>query len=98
MKAKEYAEELLASDLSTTELQDKALFKVVYALMEEAAKLCEIRHSSSTSCLIAALKEQQDKWRAFARIVNKRAGGDVIRPDGFKELMYKEFPELEGQL
>jgi hypothetical protein len=98
MKAKEYAKIFLESDLTTNELQNAALSKVVFGLMQEVERLCDLRHSHSDSAVIAALKEQQDKWRAFSSIVNKNIGSDVIKPDGFKKYIYLKFPELAGRL
>lgn len=97
MKAKEYAETFLSAPRSTDDELNKALKQVLQDMMQEAVDICKMRNSKSDSCLLAALKEQGDKWRAFSSIVNKRVGVEVIKPNGFKDFMEHLFPEIKGR-
>jgi hypothetical protein len=97
MKAKEYAESFLASSRTTDDEVNAALKQVVINMMQEAVDICKMRHSESTSCLLAALREQADKWKAFGRIVNKQVHGEVIKPNGFKDFIENLFPEIKGR-
>lgn len=94
MKAKEYAEEFLNSKMNTTEELGQALTNILDKMLKEGLNLCQARHPNSASVGISALKEQVSKWRAFANIVNKKCGGNVIDMDMFKDLLIKLFPGI----
>lgn len=108
MKAKEYAkrvidqivpngEPLPSEDIFQQRIDD-ATKQVVIDMIDEAMYLCKVRHSKSTSCLMSALKEQGIKWRAFAKLVNKRFEVEVVKPDGFKDFILNLFPEMKGHV
>jgi hypothetical protein len=85
MKAKEYAREY--RELFSTVGQEMAVWTVVKEFFLETQTIAESRRSDSNLCLIAVLKEQSDKWRAFVRL----AGDAGIRPDGFYNFVLKQF-------
>lgn len=98
MKAKEYAEKFLTKKFVSAEVISEEIVSIANEFMTETVDICRARNSSSESCLIAALKEQCNKWKAFARIINKRVGGDVIEPEGFKNYAILRLPELKKHL
>lgn len=81
MRAKEYAERYKANR-TAQELAD-----IIAALAEEAVELQRVRQARSEAAQYAILNEQDQKWRAFARIV-----GDV-KEDGFEMVIKKLVPE-----
>ena len=85
MKAKEYARayhEKIACGIE----RDVALWSVFKDMFDEVVATTKKRNSDSDSCLVGALKEQSEKWRAFAR-----SADDGIRENGFYDLVLHQF-------
>lgn len=95
MKAKEYADKLLNEKVETEEEISHRVYLIAKEFMQEVFDLCKARNSTSDSCLISVIKEQIDKWAAFARIVNKRASFEVIKEDGFRSFVILHMPNME---
>lgn len=83
-KARDYADSFKADPT------DKALVVIAQEFVREIEELAKARHVSSNEAMFSIFDEQDRKWKAFARLV----GGDIIRPDGFEELMKAHFPEV----
>lgn len=85
MKAKDCAERYLTASDRMDALADISAEFVV-----ETGRLIKERRARSVTAGMAVIKEQSDKWKAFAR----RTG--EIKEDGYLIIMRKEFPELAG--
>jgi hypothetical protein len=83
-KAKDYAADFKANPT------DKNLVSIAQEFVQEINELAETRHVNSNEAMFSIFDEQDRKWRAFARLV----GSNIIRPDGFEELMKRHFPEV----
>ena len=70
--------------------QRKALIEIGSMFVRETAHLFTARNISDNSTAgLAVIREQSEKWKAFARRVN-----DGIREDGYLIIMRNEFPEI----
>lgn len=67
-----------------------ALADISAEFVVETGRLIKERRARSVTAGMAVIKEQSDKWKAFAR----RTG--EIKEDGYLIIMRKEFPELAG--
>lgn len=76
MKAKEYAE-YYQTRLAEGSDSAQTLIGIARQFIDEVESLCKDRHAVSDAAFIAVLKEQDKKWRAFARLVPD------VKPDGF---------------
>jgi hypothetical protein len=94
MKAKQYAEKLKA-DLEKGREPAKAVTEILNDFFKEADHLGKMRRVSTDAGLAAILREQSQKWRAFARLVTG------IAEDGFYLMVqeiYQEKPEVLEEL
>jgi len=87
-KAKEYADRFNASPVDTVLTQIAIDFLV--EVKDIAKQRCGEEHMLDIS-FFSVLDEQDRKWQAFCRLVQKGCG-HVIRPDGFRYLVRKEVP------
>ncbi|MGD9697516.1 hypothetical protein [Acinetobacter sp.] len=84
MKAKQYAK--MYPDAATNPVTAKA---VIMAFLEEIEEIRLKRNGTkSDGAMVAIIREQADKWRAFSRLV------DGVDPDGFLKFIVKKKPEL----
>ena len=84
MKAKEYAEKYKVDPT------DQTIGKIAIEMLLEVKIIAESRHAQTSESLISILKEQINKWRAFAKIV-EHIGENKVREDGLKRLIIKDF-------
>lgn len=88
MKAKEYAQQYNAA--KTEEEKKEAIRKIIVGFVAEVKSLAQARKAVSNSALASIVKEQDDKWRAFARLVEDK----TVDPDGFKNFNIRRFPYI----
>lgn len=88
MKAKEYAQKFFDSE-------DKQLMigQIFIEFVREILTVAEMRNARKGSSIKAIIEEQNQKWKALCRIINK-SGEAVLKEDGFIELLKKEEPLL----
>lgn len=86
MKAKEYAQQYNAAQ--TEEQKKEAIRKIITSFVNEVKELAKVRKAVSNAAIASIVKEQDDKWRAFARQV------EGIDPDGFKNFHIRRFPYI----
>lgn len=88
MKAKEYAEKFFNSE-------DKKLTlgQIFCNFVAEISTIAEMRNSYSESSIKAILREQDQKWKSFCRIINSKSNVE-LKEDGFSELLKKREPAL----
>ena len=100
MKAKEYGVKFINDlDAIKSEEEVKKLFETILkAFLNEGMELCKTRHSTSNSCVLGVLKEQIQKWYAFATHVNKHYDALLIKENGFKLYLLDVNPKLTGKL
>jgi len=100
MKAQEYANSFFDAVKRSRNDDEvtKAVHNILIEFMEEGRDLSIARKVETDSATIAILKEQSAKWRAFARIVNKKYGVFLIKTNGFKEYILSKLPVLTGKL
>jgi len=79
-KAKEYATEF------NTNPTNETLGKIAMAFLFEVKEIGEVRHVQKDNAVISIFKEQDQKWRAFAKL------SKGIRPDGFQILVKEKLP------
>lgn len=90
MRAKEYAEKLLATE-DLLEI-DKIACNVLFEMIKEVSEITKTRNVSTDAGLKSIILEQKNKWEAFCRIVNKSKCKVVLREEGFKECMIGLMP------
>ena len=83
MKAREYAE--LYKQEKDEIGRDNALKIILIMFLDEVKEIQKQRKSTTDSVVIAIVKEQSMKWRAFALL----SGDHDIREDGFKHFVAK---------
>jgi len=108
MKAKEYAKELHEKikgiadehghDEIAVDLAEKAVLAVYGKFLKEGKDIVRQRNSTSDDAVLAVIKEQSQKWAAFARAYNKLVNKTYIKENGFKDFISKDMPELKGKL
>jgi hypothetical protein len=94
MKAKAYAKKLNA-DLEMGREPAKAVTEILNDFFKEADHLGRMRRVTTDAGLTAILREQSQKWRAFARLV------PGIAEDGFYltvQEIYQDQPEVLEEL
>ena len=86
MRAKEYVEHLHQRE---DEIGfNTACWEMLCDFVEEIGEIRKTRNARSISALGAILNEQEQKWKAICRYEPR------LKPDGFKELIQKQFPEV----
>jgi len=97
MKAKEYAEEFLKTDFKVSEeVTNKAVSDITIKFFNEINDIRLARHVTKDIGLASIVKEQNQKWNAFCRIVNKVLGVELMRLDGFRLYMLEIIPDLKN--
>jgi hypothetical protein len=81
VKAKDYAKKYEVNRTA------KGLADIIAAFVQEGVELQEARKAYSAAAQYAILNEQDQKWRAFARLV----GG--VKEDGFEMIVRDHAPE-----
>jgi len=87
-KAKDYAARFNASPVE--EVLGQIAIDFLVEVKDIAKQRCGEKHMLDIS-FFSVLNEQDQKWQAFCRLVQKGCG-HVIRPDGFRYLLHKEVP------
>lgn len=88
MKAKEYAEQFLKDP------SEYLLIKTSKAFVLEIAEIRESRGVTTDDGLHSIIKELDDKWIAFAKLVNKKLGKTAILEKGFMKCLKAWMPEF----
>ena len=86
LRAKEYAERYKAEGETL-----EALAKVFWDIFKEFKVIADQRKVTTDTATIAIYRELEQKWKAFARLVN-------CNPQGFRELIKQQMPELYGYI
>jgi len=86
-KAKEYAEMILVGN------QDESIKKTADEMIREISELSRTRNVSSNSALKAIVVEQNKKWKAVCKIVNKDEM--ILSETGFMMLLERVIPETK---
>jgi hypothetical protein len=81
VKAKDYAKRYEANRTA------EGLADIIAAFVQEAVELQKTRKAYSAAAQYAILNEQDQKWRAFARIV------EGVKEDGFEMIVRDYAPE-----
>lgn len=99
MKAKEYTNKLFEFCEGHEDPESVTInaSRILILFLKEGQELAESRNARSDEADIAILKEQSDKWRAFANNVNKHFKLPIIKPTGYKDFVISEYPELKGR-
>lgn len=95
-KAKEYAAEFLAEDLTSEEALGRVVKSVFVELFTEAKALMEKRQVSTDAGAVAVFREQEKKWIAMTRLL--RAEGLGIKYAGFRDLARANSPEFVDRI
>lgn len=88
MKAKAYAKRY--KRLPT----DNTLKEIILDFMSECDDLVKRQSVKTDEAATTVLDEQNQKWKTFARIINKEARVTIIREDGFEQVLRDRIPEL----
>ena len=97
-KAKEYAAEILAviNDSDSEVILDVIRKAIIGIGCDETKELLEKRHISEEDGFVSVLREQNNKYKTIARLVNEKATGEYgMRPEGCMEYWFKSVPELK---
>ena len=82
--------------LTATEVELNAAVKeLFFEFGKEVEVISNTRHSKDDKVTISILREQNQKWNALCRLLEKRWGCSVILPDGFKNFWVHEMPGLK---
>ena len=92
-KAKQYAEEYLASVKGDETLEQKCdiLSVISMEMWSDAQTLIKERKAKSNSAIIAVFLEINNKFNAFVR----KAGLDEVHLDSFKAVVSQIMPEIK---
>ena len=90
MKAKDYAEQFFKDEQTMSDIDCTS--KVFVGFVTEIETISKTRNVSTTDGMLSIIKEQDRKWKAFCRIVNKDQ--PCFKEDGFLALLVKEMPWL----
>ena len=101
MKAKEYLQEYLGDARPINE----RLTDIVLKFVSEVKTIGEARHAKSDMSLVAIIKEQDQKWRAFARMLPDGKDGrldgsfvesfKVVMPSVWQAVLVAEFRQRD---
>jgi len=102
MKAKEYARQFIeivsSGDAGTEEAIQASLVKaaqqVVGAILRESATIADLRGVQTPHASYSIIKEQNKKYQALRRELEKHYGTPVLTENGYKELHLLEFQFL----
>ena len=94
MRAKEYAQKFLDSPRPDEESYMTLLKDTIWSMLQEIQGICKSRNSFSNGTVLGAYKEQEQKWGAFARIVNKGLEAEVVKTNALSEFVKLGMPEL----
>lgn len=97
-KAKEYAEEIIAViNNSTSDIILDVIRKAIIGIgCDETKELIEKRHISEEDGFVSILREQNNKYKTVARLVNEKATGEYgMRPEGCVDYWFRCVPELK---
>lgn len=92
MKAKEYFHkyhEALKDYTSNTSMRD-----LVLELDAETKDIINKRHAQTNGAIIAVIKEQNTKWNKIASIYEQTEGVDLLKRDGYLNLLKDRMPQL----
>jgi len=84
-----------AKDMAARYLADRTpenAAKIAYDLVMETSAIATARHCQSNSAMTAVLRECDDKWRAFCRLVSSDEFGCTVNTNGFKLVLHKLVP------
>jgi hypothetical protein len=92
MKAKEYAEqfEKMVTDGKEPWL---GIAEVCRLMLIESKEIVEKRHCQTNEAMVAVVREIEDKFKAFARIVTSK-GKYIVKPGGFRAFILAVEPDL----
>jgi hypothetical protein len=68
---------------------DKRVLRVLQSFIAEAEKMIALRNCQIPECYQAVMDEQNGKWRALCRILEKRYKQPVLKLDGFAALIHE---------
>ena len=88
MRAKEYARQFLESE------DDTEIVTIANQFIREIGAIGKMRGIKSDYAMMAIITELDLKWKAFAKIVNKRLNLSAIKSDGFADSMQQVFPDI----
>ena len=94
MKAKDYAEQFFKDEQTMSDIDCTS--KVFAGFVTEIETISKTRNVSTTDGMLSIIKEQDQKWKAFCRIINKDQ--PRFKEDGFLALLVKEMPWLGTML
>lgn len=91
-KAKEYAADILSCMHDEQDLMEE-IRKTANQMIQEIREIAEKRNIKTNRALKAILLEQNQKWKAICKIVNKEKL--ILRENGFLELLQAEVPDTK---
>lgn len=93
MKAKDYLEKIKASDDKQAEFA-----RCVTEIIFEARDIAKTRHTENDAALISIFKEQELKFHALCRLIDKQDFDFKAIPEGFRNTIKELTPELYAMI
>lgn len=97
MKAKEYAENFLKIREENNGDDVKGIVEILKQLNLETKNILIERKVKTDSAKLAVFVEQNNKWKAICRIVNRKIG-DSLNPNGYNAVGATDAGSLEELL
>lgn len=83
------------------DVEEKELFSTFKSFVDEEQKIMEMRKGKdglSISAAQAIFREQDEKWDAMVKEVNKKVGEDVMMKGGYLKLHQAMFPKVHEKI
>lgn len=91
MKAKDLFEKYHSKLLGDSEPEAKeALSNLFIELCVETEEILCKRKVRTDRALLSLIREQNQKYNSFVRLINKEAGEEVLIEDGFRKIIYEK--------
>jgi hypothetical protein len=98
MKAQDYVDKWYDKLVNANGKESEILTSLFIDLWNEVNLLSKQRNIKFLHAQLAIIKEINQKYNKFCRLVNKKVGGQFLIEDGFKKHVIMSNPVLEGKL
>lgn len=98
MKAKDYAAKFgpdIYSDDQSVSM--KATSQLLIELYKEVQNICDVRHVKFDRGILPIVREQNSKWNAVCRILEKEYGRALLKEDGYIDFLNYKIPGIKAK-
>ena len=100
MKAQDYIDKYyeLLIEAPNESKQNEVIALIIKAFGLELLEIFVKRKASSNRAMVSLIKEQNQKYNKFCRLVNERCGVKFLKEDGLKNYWMLNFPTIKKLL